>query len=119
MLATFRFLVAELWRRTLRRRSQKDRTKWERITELADQWLPPPRILHPWPELRFAVTHPRREPYARIGHVRFCAGGAQQGASLPPPARLLAMTGAHGASRLCPPYAPNTSAVIVRNQAAA
>jgi RNA-directed DNA polymerase len=26
---------------------------------------------------RFAVTHPRREPYARIGPVRFCAGGAQ------------------------------------------
>jgi RNA-directed DNA polymerase len=78
MLATFRFLVTELWRRTLRRRSQKDRMKWERITQLADQWLPQPRILHPWPELRFAVTHPRREPYARIGHVRFCAGGAQQ-----------------------------------------
>jgi RNA-directed DNA polymerase len=78
MLATFRFLVAELWRRTLRRRSQKDRTTWQRITRLADRWLPPPRILHPWPELRFAVTHPRWEPYARIGHVRFCAGGAQQ-----------------------------------------
>ena len=26
---------------------------------------------------RFAVTHPRWEPYARIGPVRFCAGGAQ------------------------------------------
>ena len=24
-----------------------------------------------------AVTHPRREPYARIGHVRICAGGAR------------------------------------------
>jgi RNA-directed DNA polymerase len=78
MLATFRFLVTELWRRTLRRRSQKDRMNWQRITRLVDRWLPPPRILHPWPELRFAVTHPRWEPYARIGHVRFCAGGAQQ-----------------------------------------
>src|SRR6266516_3835045 len=28
-------------------------------------------------EKRFAVTHPRWEPYARIGPVRFCAGGAQ------------------------------------------
>jgi RNA-directed DNA polymerase len=28
-------------------------------------------------EKRFAVTHPRREPYARIGPVRICAGGAQ------------------------------------------
>jgi RNA-directed DNA polymerase len=77
-LATFRFLVTELWRRSLRRRSQKDRMSWQRITRLANRWLPPSRILHPWPELRFAVTHPRWEPYARIGHVRFCAGGAQQ-----------------------------------------
>ena len=26
---------------------------------------------------RFTVRHPRWEPYALIGHVRFCAGGAQ------------------------------------------
>jgi hypothetical protein len=26
---------------------------------------------------RSAVTHPRREPYARIGPVRICAGGAR------------------------------------------
>jgi RNA-directed DNA polymerase len=76
MLATFRFRVTELWRRTLRRRSQSDATTWQRITRLTDRWLPPPRILHPWPATRFAVTHPRWEPYARIGHVRFCAGGA-------------------------------------------
>ena len=28
-------------------------------------------------EKRFAVTHPRWEPYARIGPVRICAGGAR------------------------------------------
>ena len=28
-------------------------------------------------EKRFAVTHPRWEPYARMGPARFCAGGAQ------------------------------------------
>jgi RNA-directed DNA polymerase len=77
-LAAFRFFVCELWRRTLRRRSQKDSMTWQRMTRLAAYWLPPPRILHPWPTARFAVTHPRWEPYARIGHVRFCAGGAQQ-----------------------------------------
>src|SRR6476646_6893650 len=32
---------------------------------------------------RFAVTHPRWEPYAGKPLVRFCAGGAQQWASLP------------------------------------
>ena len=32
---------------------------------------------HSWPDRRFAVKHPRQEPYALIGHVRICAGGAQ------------------------------------------
>ena len=77
-LAAFRFHVIDLWRRTLRRRSQTDWTTWEKAARLAHDFLPKPRILHPWPERRFAVTHPRWEPYARIGHVRICAGGAQQ-----------------------------------------
>jgi len=77
-LGAFRYHVANLWRRTLRRRSQQDRLTWERLTQLANDWLPRPRILHPWPQARFAVTHPRWEPYARIGPVRICAGGAQQ-----------------------------------------
>jgi RNA-directed DNA polymerase len=51
--------VADLWRRTLRRRSQKDGFTWDRMTKLADAWLPAPRILHPWPDQRFAVKHPR------------------------------------------------------------
>jgi RNA-directed DNA polymerase len=76
-LNAFRFHVIGLWRRALRRRSQKDHTTWARIQRLAAAWIPLPRILHPWPSARFAVTHPRREPYALIGHVRFCAGGAQ------------------------------------------
>jgi len=76
-LASFRFYVIDLWQRTLRRRSQRDRTTWQRMARLAHDFLPKPRILHPWPERRFAVTHPRWEPYARIGLVRICAGGAQ------------------------------------------
>jgi RNA-directed DNA polymerase len=77
-LATFRFRVIDLWTRTLRRRSQKDYTAWEWVRRLANDFLPKARILHPWPEKRFAVRHPRWEPYALIGPVRFCAGGAQQ-----------------------------------------
>ncbi|GEM_PF-1863418 len=53
-----------LWRRTLRRRSEKDGMTWERITKIAAAWLPPPRILHPWPDRRFAVKHPMWEPSA-------------------------------------------------------
>ena len=82
-LSAFRHYVIDRWRRTLRRRSQKDGMTWERMTRLADAWLPNPRILHPWPEQRFPVNHPRWEPNARIGHARFCAGGARQRASLP------------------------------------
>jgi RNA-directed DNA polymerase len=77
-LSAFRHHVTNLWRRSLQRRSQKDGCTWQRIAKLADDWLPKPRILHPWPSERFAVKHPRWEPYARIGHVRICAGGAQQ-----------------------------------------
>ena len=58
-LAAFRHHVEELWRRTLRRRSQKDGFTWDRTTKVAEHWLPKPRILHPWPDVRFAVTHPR------------------------------------------------------------
>jgi group II intron reverse transcriptase/maturase len=76
-LDVFRHHVTDLWRRTLRRRSQKDRITWARITKLVDDWLPKPIILHPWPSDRFAVTHPRWEPYAGKPHVRFCAGGAR------------------------------------------
>ncbi len=75
-LVTFHYHVSEMWRRTLRRRSQKDGTTWEQMNRLIEDWLPKPRILHPWPNQRFAVKHPRWEPYAGKPHVRFCAGGA-------------------------------------------
>lgn len=58
-LGAFRYHVIDLWRRTLRRRSQKDRSTWQRIVRIADHWLPKPRILHPWPNQRFAAKHPR------------------------------------------------------------
>jgi RNA-directed DNA polymerase len=58
-LMAFRFHVISLWGRALRRRSQKDGTTWKRILKIADDYLPKPRILHPWPNQRFAVKHPR------------------------------------------------------------
>jgi RNA-directed DNA polymerase len=76
-LDAFAHHVTVLWWRTLRRRSQKDTTTWAYAQRLAAQWLPKPRILHPWPSQRFAVKHPRWEPDAGKPHVRFCAGGAQ------------------------------------------
>jgi len=63
-LGAFRHHVTDLWRCSLKRRSQKDGMTWDRITKIAAAWLPPPRILHPWPNQRFTVKHPRWEPSA-------------------------------------------------------
>jgi len=69
-LTVFHYHIRRLWLRTLQRRSQKDGSTWQRIEQLAAAWLPKPRILHPWPRHRFAVNHPRWEPYAGKPPVR-------------------------------------------------
>jgi len=58
-LVTFRDELIARWRWVLRRRSQKSALTWTRMKKLADDWLPKPKILHPWPDQRFAVKHPR------------------------------------------------------------
>ncbi len=58
-LAAFRSHVARLWHRSLVRRSQRSKITWERMTNLINDLLPRPKILHPWPADRFAVKHPR------------------------------------------------------------
>jgi hypothetical protein len=78
-ISAFRYHVIILWHRRLRRRSQRTRLVWTQMAKLADEFLPKPRILHPWPSVRFAVRH-------RVGRV---LGGLarsvrrQQRASLP------------------------------------
>lgn len=56
-LVGFRRQVVIRWYSALRRRSQRDRTTWERINRLAQRWLPLPHVLHPWPEERFDRFH--------------------------------------------------------------
>ena len=58
-LSKFRRQIIWLWLRTLRRRSQRDNTPWTRMAKLAADFLPEPKILHPWPSVRFAAKHPR------------------------------------------------------------
>jgi RNA-directed DNA polymerase len=58
-LAAFQGEITRSWRRVLSRRSQKADLTWAQMKRLVDDWLPRPRILHPWPDQRFAVTHPR------------------------------------------------------------
>jgi RNA-directed DNA polymerase len=58
-LGVFRERVTRLWRRTLLCRSQTHRLPWTRMHRLAVRWLPQPRVLHPYPEFRFAARYPR------------------------------------------------------------
>ncbi len=55
----FRHQVTRHWHQALRRRSQKTRLTWDRMDRIATRWLPQTRILHPFPEARFAAMHPR------------------------------------------------------------
>jgi group II intron reverse transcriptase/maturase len=58
-IRAFRTQVTRHWRQTLRRRSQKGQIPWERMNRISRRWLPPARITHPFPQARFAATHPR------------------------------------------------------------
>jgi RNA-directed DNA polymerase len=56
-LAAFRAAIAQRWLRILTRRSDTANLNWTRMNKLIDDWLPQPRILHPWPSQRFAPLH--------------------------------------------------------------
>jgi hypothetical protein len=58
-LGLFRERIARYWGRFLRRRSQKGKVSAIRLGRLFTRWLPRPRVVHPYPEQRFAATHPR------------------------------------------------------------
>jgi hypothetical protein len=61
-LNAFRNGLIRHWLRSLRRRSQRSTMTWERMSRLADRWLPTIRILHPWPEQRFDARTQGRSP---------------------------------------------------------
>jgi RNA-directed DNA polymerase len=58
-LTSFRFEAVRHWHRALRRRGQRHRITWERTQRVANRWVPAAKILHPWPDERFDVNHPR------------------------------------------------------------
>jgi hypothetical protein len=58
-----------------RDRSQTHRVTWTRMHRLAVRWLPQPRVLHPYPENRFAVRYLRQEPYALMSARTDLCGG--------------------------------------------
>jgi RNA-directed DNA polymerase len=58
-LRAFRDGVKRLWWQVLRRRGQRRPWTWDRLIPVANRWLPSPRILHPYPNVRFDAKHPR------------------------------------------------------------
>ena len=59
-LQQFREAIQVLWLRTLQRRSQRGRRfTWAKFSKVCKRWLPSPKILHPYPDARFARDHPR------------------------------------------------------------
>jgi len=59
-LGRFQNALQVMWLRTMQRRSQRGkRLTWKKFTKICNRWLPNPRILHPYPEERFARQHQR------------------------------------------------------------
>ena len=54
--------VGWYWCRALRRRGQVSRLTWQRMKRLTDLWLPPARLRHPLPDVRFSVMTQGRSP---------------------------------------------------------
>jgi group II intron reverse transcriptase/maturase len=61
-ISAFHRQLGRLWRRALRRRSQRHRLSWRRMERLIARWLPPARIRHPYPEVRFDARTRGRSP---------------------------------------------------------
>ena len=53
-VTAFRTQVTRHWHRALQRRSQRTRINWDRMDRIATRWLPPARVMHPFPDVRFA-----------------------------------------------------------------
>ena len=58
-LKSFIHRVEVIWLKVLRRRSQKDRFGRTRLDHITRIFWPPARVLHPWPDQRFAVNNLR------------------------------------------------------------
>ena len=54
-LQQFRDEIVKMWLTEIRRRSQRSCWTWSRMQRLARKHLPTPRILHPYPNQRFAA----------------------------------------------------------------
>jgi hypothetical protein len=68
-ITSFHHFVVWRWRRALVE-------SMVRMGRIVAPWLPSARISHSWPQRRFVVKHPSREPSALAAHARICPAGA-------------------------------------------
>ena len=76
--SAFRHRVIDLWRRTLRRRSQKDGITWDRMAKLADDLAP--QATYPSSVANHTLRRQTPDGKSRVpelGPLGICAGGAQ------------------------------------------
>ena len=58
-LYRFRERIGRYWQHVLKRRSQRGGLSAARLGRLFSRWLPRPRLVHPYPQIRFAARYPR------------------------------------------------------------
>jgi len=61
-VAAFRTQLTRHWHAALERRSQRTRINWSRMARLATRWLPPARVMHPFPDVRLRVRTQGKSP---------------------------------------------------------
>ena len=73
-LRSFRDQIKRLWLRALRRRGQRDRMNWKRMSRLEDRWIPPVQWHHPWPEERYDARSKARTGCGNAARPDLCGG---------------------------------------------
>ena len=58
-IGRFRLELVRRWWKLLRRRSQRSRLNWTKFSPWISRYLVPTRIVHPYPEQRFAAKYSR------------------------------------------------------------
>ncbi|MGH7762743.1 MAG: hypothetical protein ACREOY_15210, partial [Candidatus Dormibacteraceae bacterium] len=61
-VASFRTQLQRQWFLALRSRSQRSGLNWKRMARIANRWLSPVRVRHPYPEQRFNAINRGRNP---------------------------------------------------------
>ena len=88
-LHAFREQAVRYWCMALRRRSQRTTVTWERMSRLADRWLPQPQILHPGPKSDSTLEPKAGAQCGSPARWDLCGGRAEpdngEGPSLPRP----------------------------------